>query len=145
MADSERSTLRLAVLDDDPAILHVVEDIMHEMGWNVISCRDVDSLDQALSDSKPDAVLIDVYLPGEVSGWDVLQRLKDDDRTSKIPIIVSSGDRYALQNHLPLIEERAAAVLVKPFEPDDLYRCVDHAVGGTHAGVGGGQSQQIVG
>jgi DNA-binding response OmpR family regulator len=145
MTETTHPALRLAVLDDDPAILHVVEDIMHEMGWNVISCRDVDSLDQALNDTKPDAVLIDVYLPGDESGWDVLQRLKDDDRTSKIPIIVSSGDRYTLQNHLPLIEEQAAAVLVKPFEPDDLYRCVDHAVGGTHTDVGRGQSDQIVG
>jgi CheY-like chemotaxis protein len=120
---------RIIVLDDDPAVLHVVEDVLQDVGWDVTCCRDSDGIVDALQVSSPDVFLIDIHLRDGETGWDIVERLKTDSDTAAIPVIVSSGDRYGLQNHMPLIEKQAAAVLVKPFGADDLYHCVDHALG----------------
>lgn len=126
---------KIIVLDDDPAVLHVVEDVLQDVGWDVTCCRDAVSMMDALQVSRPDVFLLDIHLRDGETGWDIMERLKTDSDTTDIPVIVSSGDRYGLQNHMPRIEKQAAAVLVKPFDADDLYRCVDHALGGSHSTI----------
>ena len=66
---------------------------------------------------RPDAVLLDIRLPG-IDGWAVLEALKADPETRDIPVIVVS-----------IVDERArgvalgaAAYLVKPVSRDDAAR-----------------------
>jgi DNA-binding NtrC family response regulator len=43
-------------------------------------------------------------------------------------VIVCSGDTYHLHEQQEMVDEYASAVLVKPFDVDDFYRCVEHAL-----------------
>src|SRR5439155_5206062 len=53
---------------------------------------------------KPEAVTLDILLP-EIDGWEVLSRLKDDETTRNIPVVVGSMvDKHALGRALGAID-----------------------------------------
>ncbi|MDH5500342.1 MAG: helix-turn-helix domain-containing protein, partial [Gammaproteobacteria bacterium] len=69
----------------------------------------------------PDAVICDVMMPG-LDGFEVLQRLRSDEHTSHVPIVMltARGDEAS---RLKGLKERADDYLAKPFLPDELrYR-----------------------
>ena len=81
----------------------------------VTTARDGPSGLDAVRRVHPDAVLLDIRLPG-IDGWSVLEALKEEPETRDIPVIVVS-----------IVDERArgaalgaAAYLVKPVSRDDL-------------------------
>lgn len=74
----------------------------------------------------PDVVLLDLHLP-DIDGDEVLRCLKDDPRTSRIPVIMLSADATERQG-LRLREAGAAAYLTKPIRVRELLRVVDNAL-----------------
>lgn len=79
--------------------------------------------------ARPDAILLDVHLGGRDGGWAILEDLKAEPVTCTIPIVVWSGDVRILENKRTWLEDHRIQVLAKPFEIDDLYRCLDCALG----------------
>jgi len=74
-------------------------------------------------DRRPDLVLLDLHLP-DMTGEEVMRRLRADPATSHIPIVVLSAD--ATQDHIDrLLADGATAYLTKPFAFGDLLRTVD--------------------
>ena len=74
-------------------------------------------------DRRPDLVLLDLHLP-DMTGEEVMRRLRADPVTSHIPIVVLSAD--ATQDHIDrLLADGATAYLTKPFAFGDLLRTVD--------------------
>ncbi len=65
------------------------------------------------------------------TGWDMLDRMKRDDVLGTTPIIVCSGDLPLLRERAADLERLGAAVLVKPFDLDDLLALLNRAVGGS--------------
>lgn len=78
---------------------------------------------QAAFDQTPDVVVLDGMMP-QLDGFEVLRRLREDERTRDVPVVVltaktSQEDRdqcYALG---------ADAFMTKPFDPDELMRKLD--------------------
>lgn len=68
----------------------------------------------------PLLVLLDLALPN-VSGLDVLRRLKSEDRTREIPVVVLTGSRHD-RNILECARLGAANYIIKPVELPDLRR-----------------------
>jgi two-component system cell cycle response regulator len=67
---------------------------------------------------KPDLILLDVDLP-LVTGFEVCQKLKDDPKTSEIPIIFLAGDQ-AVHTKVQGFDLGAIDYVTKPFEPAEL-------------------------
>ncbi|PYR76765.1 MAG: response regulator [Acidobacteria bacterium] len=70
-------------------------------------------------DSTPDAVVTDLNIPG-IDGYELTKRLRNDPRTSRVPIIAVTG--YGPFTQDPARADRAGcdAVLPKPCSADDL-------------------------
>ena len=74
-------------------------------------------------DHLPDLILLDLNLP-DVSGEEVLARLRSDPRTAELPVVVISAD--ATRGHQDrLLEAGARAFITKPFDVDRLLELVD--------------------
>ena len=77
------------------------------------------------SNRSPKVVLLDLKLP-KVSGLDVLRRIKDDERTKRIPVVVLTSSREE-----PDIAEAyrlgANSYIVKPVDFEDFVRAVSDA------------------
>jgi signal transduction histidine kinase/CheY-like chemotaxis protein len=82
-------------------------------------------IDAAVRD-RPDVILLDLHLP-DMDGRQVLDRLKQDDRTAAIPVVVVSADATDARRRR-LVEDGAVEYLTKPLDVADFLAVVDRLV-----------------
>ena len=75
---------KILLVDDEEAILKMYGSAL---GEDVITAKDGDEAIEKAGTEKPDLILLDIIMPKE-NGLDVLKKLKSDDDTKGIPIIV---------------------------------------------------------
>jgi two-component system response regulator VicR len=111
--------LKTLVIEDNPDIKEILGYILKDDGHEVISCTDGTSL-ESLDSIKPDIILMDDILSG-IRGSELCRRLKSDDTTKDIPVILIS----AMPN-LPDTAKncKADAYIEKPFNIDHLIKIV---------------------
>jgi signal transduction histidine kinase/CheY-like chemotaxis protein len=85
-AASEGSIL---VVDDDPIVRNVVREHLRRNGYTVIETASGEEALEAVNKQAVDAVLLDLCMPG-MSGWETLERLKNNALTAEIPVVVLS-------------------------------------------------------
>jgi CheY-like chemotaxis protein len=120
----------IAVLEDDPALLHLMQELFDERDWVLLPMHDPSTVVEMLGHTQPDAVLLDIHPDGGQSGWQMLEAVRAHPSTSIIPIVVWSGDVRGLQERRPWLEAQGIPVVSKPFDIDELYRSLDHALDG---------------
>lgn len=82
------SRTSLLVIDDDKSLLKIIQDKLSIEGINVITaCEGKSGVSKAISE-EPDLIILDIMLPGNMNGFDVLEQLKRDSRTDHIPVII---------------------------------------------------------
>jgi signal transduction histidine kinase/CheY-like chemotaxis protein len=107
----------ILVCDDDSGIRTVVAEHLHRQGYTVI---EADSGEQALilaSEHHVEAILLDLYMPG-LSGWETLQRLRNNPITANIPVVVLSVLSSTLR---PQLTGDAQGWVQKPFNENLLF------------------------
>jgi signal transduction histidine kinase/CheY-like chemotaxis protein len=78
---------RVLVVDDERANRDLLRGVLEPVGFDVILAGGGQEALQLAEDAPPDLVLLDLMMPG-VSGFDVVERLRDNAATKAIPIIV---------------------------------------------------------
>src|SRR5688572_33282230 len=118
----------IVVINDSPELLELAELLLRDEDYDVkIALIGTGALD-LIRTTLPDLVILDVRLP-DVSGWDILQALKLDPKTSMIPVLVCSAavqELRALENQLARM---GVDVLIKPFAIDTLLTKVEALIG----------------
>jgi CheY-like chemotaxis protein len=80
------------VVDDDPDIRETLASVLESAGYRVVLAEHGAQALVALHHAIPDAMLVDLLMP-VMSGWELLQIIREDERWSKIPVIVLSAVR----------------------------------------------------
>jgi signal transduction histidine kinase/DNA-binding response OmpR family regulator len=80
---------RVLVVEDDPNAYELIASALGSAGFMSIRARHGDEAVRIARESHPAAVTLDLVLPG-MDGWDVLKRLKGDDVTRHIPVVIIS-------------------------------------------------------
>ena len=124
---------RIVVIEDDRPSLALFAAYLSGVALEVINERDGQSGLAAVRRVRPDAVLLDIRLPG-IDGWAVLKALKADPETSGIPVIVVS----IVDEQARGVELGAAAYLVKPVRREDLLSALVAVGAPVASGVGPG-------
>lgn len=81
---------RILLLDDSALQLELQRDVLEKRGHTVATARDILEFERQLQEFKPELVLTDLVMP-ELMGTAVVQKLKDDLATEKIPVILVSS------------------------------------------------------
>jgi putative two-component system response regulator len=126
-----RRTPRVLVIDDDELLCELLETTFELEGFVVNVARDVIEAEQVLAESRPDAIVLDIGLPG-IDGIFYLERLRETPQTSKIPIVVISGSEEAGR---AARVAGAEAFLHKPFSPLELLGLVGRMIPRVGAGL----------
>jgi len=103
------------VVEDDIAFAKILLDMAHDKGFKGIVTVDGDTALEAAHVYQPDAITLDVNLPG-LDGWGVLDRLKHHPNTRHIPVHIISGIRERQQG----LKAGAIEYLEKPVTKDAL-------------------------
>lgn len=109
---------RILVVEDDMDLGGLLCDLLRTEGYDAHRVDDGDQAIERVADDPPDAIVLDVMLPG-MSGFEVCQRLKFRRDTNLIPILMLTAldDEKARTKGLRVGADR---YLTKPFEPDAL-------------------------
>ncbi len=80
---------RVLVVEDDPNAYDLIAAALGSAGYLSIRARHGEEALKMARESRPVAVTLDLVLPG-VDGWEVLKRLKNDNDTREIPVVIIS-------------------------------------------------------
>ena len=108
----------ILVIEDEPAIQELLALNITQAGHNAIRALSVEAAQELLRSTLPDLILLDWMLPG-MSGIEYARRLKSDNLTKAIPIIMltARGDEF---DKVRGLEVGADDYVTKPFSPREL-------------------------
>jgi DNA-binding response OmpR family regulator len=107
---------KILVVDDEPDILEFLEVILEEEGYAVAVADKGEYLEKLHDDGLPDLILLDVLLSGQ-DGREIVKRLKGQERTKHIPVIMFSAHPSAERTTR---KAGAEDFVAKPFDMDIL-------------------------
>jgi DNA-binding response OmpR family regulator len=116
--------MRILVVEDSDAIRRMIETLVGARGHEVEGVpTGAKGVDAAIA-RPPDAILLDLMLPGGIDGVEVCRRLRQVDATKHIPIIIISAltDEGSKQR---ATEAGATAYYTKPFSPTALLKEIE--------------------
>ena len=110
---SEPGMRRAPVLlvDDDPAALELSLQVIASAGYDPILATNGREALERLAERTPAAIVVDLMMP-EMSGFELIFRLKSDSRYSRIPILVLTGMALT-ENDVVLLRRTTNALLIK--------------------------------
>jgi CheY-like chemotaxis protein len=114
------------VVDDHDETREMYAWSMRADGWFVEAVANGEEAILAAGSFKPHVIVMDLSMP-VLDGFEATRRLKRDERTRHIPVVVCTG----LERHRAWVAARSAgcnAFVAKPCSPDDLRALVEHLV-----------------
>jgi len=108
----------ILIVEDEAAIREMVRFALGKSGFNFIEASDADEAQALMADQLPDLILLDWMLPG-ISGIELARRLKRDDYTRSVPIIMLTA-RSEEDDRVGGLEAGADDYVTKPFSPREL-------------------------
>jgi CheY-like chemotaxis protein len=119
---------RILIIDDEPEIREIVQVCLRVIGgWESLQAATGEQGIAQAEAEQPDAILLDVSLPG-MNGVDCLQQLQANPKTQSIPVVFLTAHAYLSnpQYYKPL---GVTAAIAKPFDPVSLVPTIAHALG----------------
>jgi DNA-binding response OmpR family regulator len=114
---------RVLVVDDEAPIRLLCRVNLEAEGMQVLEAADGLAGVEAARAERPDVILLDVMMPG-MDGWQVAERLVEDDSTNHIPLIFLTA-RAELRDRARGLELGGVDYITKPFNPVELASVVE--------------------
>lgn len=118
---------RILIVDDQPELRKLVRMTLEFEDYQLDEAQDGASALDAVDRHRPEVVILDVMMPGELSGYDVCARIKSDARAqgTKVILLTARGQQADLARGR---EAGADHYVVKPFSPLELLDSVATAL-----------------
>lgn len=113
---------KVLVVDDEPNIVLSLEFLMEQAGFEVVTAEDGEQALEQVRAASPDLLLLDISLPG-MSGFDVLERLRSQDATAQLPIIMLTAHGRDVEREKGMALG-ADDYITKPFSTQSLVEKV---------------------
>lgn len=114
----------ILVVDDDESHRTLMCDLLEEMGYQATQASNGREALRLLAGALPAAVLLDLRMP-VMSGWGLLEVLKEMPAARKVPVIIVSA--YGFEWEADLVG--AAGFISKPVDLDKVWDTVHRVVG----------------
>jgi len=110
------------VVDDDAGILRIIEMQLQRNGFQVVTAPNGQEALKVLRKTIPSVIILDVMMPG-MSGYDVCQVVKRNERLEKVPVIFLTA-KGSPQDYKTGMDSGGVVYMVKPFNPERLLQVV---------------------
>ena len=108
----------ILIVDDEPAIREMIAIALEMADYEYMEAGDAREAHALIVDRKPDLILLDWMLPG-TSGVELARRLKKEEATADIPIIMLTA-KVEEDNKIQGLDAGADDYITKPFSPREL-------------------------
>ncbi len=112
------SAKKVLVVDDEASIREMLRLALEISDFECLEAADIHEAYRLITDESPDMVLLDWMLPGG-SGIELLRRLKKEDATQALPVIMLTAKTHE-NNVVQGLEVGADDYITKPFAPKEL-------------------------
>jgi CheY-like chemotaxis protein len=119
LASADADDIQVLIIEDDASAAELLAGHLRTAGCAVAITTNGDEALRVAAKVKPHAITLDLLVPGD--GWTILRKLKEDEVTRKIPILVIS----VLDEAPRALALGAAGYLVKPVTRDALLHAVE--------------------
>jgi DNA-binding response OmpR family regulator len=119
---------RVLVVDDDAGMRRLLQATLQQIQCTAILAEDGETAVSLAHEQQPDAVLLDVNLPG-LDGIQVCEAIRQDPATARVPIIMLTG-RGDEEAETRARKAGASAYLLKPSSPKLVKQVVLELIDG---------------
>ena len=116
----------ILIIDDEENFQKMLRANFVARGYDVASAREGEEGLRLTQLNHPDLIMLDLKLP-DISGWDVLDRLKGNPELKDIPVIVMTASTTRPRESR--MQGQIASFMTKPFGADELMQQVIAALG----------------
>lgn len=119
---------KILIVEDDKFLRDLISRKLKGSGYDIVEAIDGEEGVTKAGEEMPDLILLDLILPG-MDGFEVLEKIKEDPKTSQIPVIILSnlGQREDIERGLRL---GAEDFLVKAhFTPAEIIEKIKKVLG----------------
>jgi len=107
---------KILVIDDEPAFLNLVEQVLAQKGYEVLKANRGQEGLRLMFDQRPDLVLLDIVMP-DMDGWQLCGRIRE---ISDVPIIIITGQQKSEEDIARGLGYGADEYLIKPIGNKEL-------------------------
>lgn len=118
---------QVVYVEDEPDMIQLVSLILAHEGFSLVGALGGKEGLKTIRRLQPDLILLDLMMP-DMSGWDVYREVKADEKLRHIPVVVITVRSEASERLMSLHVHKVNGYLVKPFEIQELVRCVRQAL-----------------
>ena len=118
---------RILVINDTQELLEMFRLLLegegHEVvlsGMPILKVSEVEKI-------QPDLIILDIIFGDQKTGWQMLQMLKMQRSTARVPVIVCTAALHEVQEQEGYLVAQGVRVLYKPFDIDELFTMIGHA------------------
>src|SRR3990167_2671510 len=112
------STETILIVDDEAAIREMIATTLELADFRILEAENALQAHQRVVDERPDLILLDWMLPG-ISGIELTRRLKRDESTREIPVILLTA-KSEEDNKILGLDVGADDYVTKPFSTREL-------------------------
>lgn len=116
--------MRILIVEDADSIRRMIEALVTGRGHEVVAVPNGARGLEAARAQTPDLILLDLNLPGSIDGFQVCERLRADEKTKLVPILIISAMDDARSKERALAAG-ATAYYTKPFSPTALLKEIE--------------------
>ncbi len=111
----QQESAKILVVDDEPRNVRILQIQLNARGYTVYTAADgLEALD-AVEKEMPDLILLDINMP-RMDGFEVVKRIRSDEATEFLPIVMITALRDTRENRIRSIEAGADDFIEKPFD-----------------------------
>jgi putative two-component system response regulator len=118
MNDSTNTTANIMIVDDTPANLELLSDMLKKRGYQVRPAPSGQLAIQAAKNNPPDIFLLDIAMP-DMNGYELCKILKEDEKLGDIPVIFISALTNAEQK-VEAFSSGGVDYVTKPFNFEEV-------------------------
>lgn len=118
------------LIEDEPLLIDLYQEGWHDQDFDLLIALDGEE-GLKLANQRPDLILLDILLPG-INGFEVLRRLKANNRTKSIPVIVLTnlGSEKTDKDKQLALSLGAVDYMVKSYHtPDEMVEVITERLG----------------
>jgi len=129
MAESAGDARHILVVYDTEEIIELFRDIIEGMGHRASAMSYAPEDLAEVKRINPDLVILDLMMGGsKESGWALLQKLRMDPSTARLPAIVCTAAVQEVREQEGWLTSKGVKIVLKPFEVEDLELAINKAI-----------------